>query len=43
MNNPLYLIVGYGVTLAAILAYMLHLRRRERAIRRELDVHGTEV
>lgn len=35
MNNPMYLIAGYGITFVAILAYLLHLRKRERDVDRE--------
>lgn len=35
MNNPMFLIAGYGITFLTILAYLLHLRRRERDVDRE--------
>lgn len=34
MNNPWYLVAGYGITFLSILAYLLHLRRQEKDIDR---------
>ena len=34
MNNPMFLIAGYGITFVAILAYVLRLRRLEAEARR---------
>jgi len=39
VNNPWYLIAAYGVTFLSILAYLMHLRRREKETERELE-HG---
>ena len=36
LNNVWFLVAGYGITFLAILAYLLHLRRRERDIERDL-------
>ncbi|MDH3732083.1 MAG: CcmD family protein [Gemmatimonadota bacterium] len=35
MNNPWFLVAGYGITFVTILAYLLHLRRREKDVERE--------
>ncbi|MDX1393907.1 MAG: hypothetical protein R3195_05935 [Gemmatimonadota bacterium] len=35
MNNPLYLVAGYGITFVAIVAYLMRLRRMERDIARD--------
>ncbi|MFV1986377.1 MAG: CcmD family protein [Gemmatimonadota bacterium] len=35
MNNPWFLVAGYGITFLTILAYLMHLRRRERDVDRE--------
>ena len=35
MNNPLFLIAGYGITFVAIVAYLMRLRRLERDVDRE--------
>jgi hypothetical protein len=40
VNNPFYLIAGYGITVAAIVAYLLRLRRLERAAERQLKARG---
>lgn len=35
MSHTVFLAAGYGLTWAAFLAYLLHLRKREREVRRE--------
>jgi CcmD family protein len=35
VNNPLFLVAGYGITFLTILAYLLHLRRQEKDVDRE--------
>lgn len=37
MNNPWYLVAAYGITFLSIVAYLMHLRRRERETDRELE------
>lgn len=41
MNNPWYLVAAYGITFVSIVAYLMHLRRRERDAERELDLGAT--
>lgn len=33
LNNPFFLIAGYGITFVAVLAYLLRVRVREREFR----------
>lgn len=33
LNNPFFLIAGYGITFIAVLAYLLRIRAREREFR----------
>jgi len=37
MNNPLFLIAGYGITFVAIVAYLLRLRRMEAEAERAVE------
>jgi len=37
MNNPLFLIAGYGITFASIVAYLMHLRRMEAEAERAVE------
>lgn len=40
MNNPWYLIAAYGITFLSIVAYLMHLRRREKETGREMELGG---
>ena len=33
LNNPFFLIAGYGITFISVLAYLLRVRAREREFR----------
>jgi CcmD family protein len=40
VNNPLYLVVGFGITWAAIVWYTWRISRRTHAATSELAGHG---
>ena len=37
MNNPLFLIAGYGITFVSIVAYLMRLRRLEDKARQAVE------